>query len=445
MRDYDVIAAVSTAAPAAIAVIRVSGQGCLPLLRPFLSKDLVPRQMTFSRIKQDGELLDEALVVFFPGPNSYTGEDMMELHVHGGPYIVQRCMQLLYDVGMRAAEPGEFTRRAFLNQKMDLTYAEGVRTLVSAQSRQEWVAAKGLLDGRLSRLVSELRGQLIKSMAHIEARIDFPDEAEPSAVTLHEVLDELSVCRLKIENLLTSYDSGRIASQGLRVALVGPPNAGKSTLLNELLGVERALVTNIPGTTRDFLEESCLLEGRMIRLCDTAGLRETKDPIEKLGIEKSIEICKQADVVLLLEPVDAPKGVVEFARQSLEGTNLLQKCLTIPTKTDLSINSKTEGGISCHTGNGLDLFKKDLIGKVDKSVRPLEEEAPFITCERHKSALKSSLEALDRCHEAAMQGAYDEMIAFELLEATRSLATVLGAVDTEDILDVVFSSFCIGK
>ena len=443
MKDQEIIAAVATAVPAAIAVIRVSGKGCIDLIQPYLSRPLRPRYMTFCKIEDDAELLDESLVVSFPGPNSYTGEDMVELHLHGGPFIVQQVMGLLFRIGMRAAEPGEFTRRAFLNQKMDLTHAEGVKTLVDAQSRQEWVAAKGLVDGRLSRLIENLRSSLVSAMAHIEARIDFPDEEEPSSVGLETVLKDVQECQKRIEVLLKSYDSGRIASQGLKVALVGPPNAGKSTLLNHLLGSDRALVTDIAGTTRDFIQEACLVQGRKLQICDTAGLRETDDPIEKMGIEKSLEICGESDYVLFLHPQD-DNTQTSYAYELLRNLKLKNPLIVVATKVDVQ-PSDLDLQISCHSGEGLDDLDQAFVDWVDRFVKPIENEAPFITSERHKAALNKSLMSLAACLNAANDGAYDEILAFELLEAARGLSSVLGDVETDDILDVIFSQFCIGK
>lgn len=448
----ELIAALATApGAAALAVIRLSGPACLTVLEPLLrrrsAKAVRPREMQLAQFidPETGELIDELLVSCFWAPHSFTGEDAAELSCHGGPYIVQRILRVLWQNGFRPAEPGEFTRRAFLNGKMDLSAAEGIKQLVEASTHQQWLAARQLASGRFADEIEQLRQGLVEAMAYLAARIDFPDEGDTQGVDLTMVLTRAREVERRILRLERSYSSGRIAAQGLMVTILGPPNMGKSTLLNTLLGHERAIVTPEAGTTRDYLEEHCRIRGRLIRLVDTAGIRETSDLIEQQGVKQAQRLGREADLVLLLVAADAQPSerdsIEALAREVGE-----EKCLRILTKADLGSPPWAQSllAISCHAAGGLMSLEDEIVKRVDGYVGQLSEE-PFVSSTRHLAALQIARHDLEAFFAAVDEGQYDEVLAFELQHAARALSGILGAVDTEDILDKIFRDFCVGK
>jgi tRNA modification GTPase len=389
-------------------------------------------------------VVDDVVLIYFPGPQSFTGQDTVEIFCHGGPYVIQRILGLLYLLGARPAQPGEFTKRALLAGKLDLTAAEGIKDLVEAQSRQQWLAGRQLYCGKLRTQIDELRREVIGAMAYLEAMIDFPDEGDTQHVGLEHVRTRIKIVTGGIKTLTETFQSGQIASRGLLVALAGAPNAGKSTLLNALLRKDRAIVSDIPGTTRDYIEESCLMEGRLIRLVDTAGIRDTKDQIEKAGVQRSSSLIADADIVLCLMAADS----TEAERRELEAALLAHqsKVLRVVTKIDKGCPEWSAGSllISCHRSEGLDTLRKRLAAIVDQHTGDLEEK-PFLTSLRQQTGLLGAAEALERFAGQDQCGAGHEMLAFELQEAARSLSSVIGDISSEDILDKVFSEFCIGK
>ena len=391
-----------------------------------------------------GEVVDDVVLIFFAGPQSFTGQDTVEIFCHGGPYVIQRILGLLYGAGARAAQPGEFTKRALLSGKLDMTAAEGIKDLVEAQSRQQWLAGRQLYSGKLKDQIDGLRREIIGAMAYLEAMIDFPDEGDTQHVGLQHVRTRIHDVTAGIRKLTETFQSGKIASSGLMVALAGAPNAGKSTLLNTLLGKDRAIVSDVPGTTRDYIEASCLIDGRLIRLVDTAGIRDTADQIEKAGVRLSESLISDADIVIALVASDS----LAAERQDLE--RVLQphqkKLLHVITKCD---KFRPEWGqsaihLSCHTGEGLTQLRETLASIVDQHTGSLEEK-PFLTSLRQQTALLAAETALIRFASQDQVGAGHEMLAFELQESARSLSAVIGDISNDDILDKVFSEFCIGK
>lgn len=442
------IAALSSApGAAAIAVIRVSGEGCLPLLEKFLDRQsqAKARTMSLCRFVYQDETIDELMVATFNGPYSFTGQDSAELFCHGGPYIVQRILQALYAGGFRPAEPGEFTRRAFLNGKMDLSSAEGIKQLIDASTHQQWIAARQLATGRFSDAIEDLRDRVIGALAFLAARIDFPDEGDTQDVALETVVAKVKKVSERLDRLEASYSSGRVAAQGLMVTIIGQPNMGKSTLMNVLLGHDRAIVSEEAGTTRDYLEEPCRIRGRLIRLIDTAGVRETLDKVERIGVERALKLADDADLVLALLSADAsPEEQAEL--EDLIKKIGPEKCLRIQTKSDLPKAKQRPDyiAISCRKEHGLDKLEEALAQRVDSYVGNLRDE-PFVSSARHLQAIREAKLDLDRFYEGVKAGAYDEMLAFELQNAVRALGGILGLVDVEDILDKVFKEFCVGK
>ena len=459
--DEQAIVAVSSGtAPCAIAILRISGKNCHELILPCLKFVKKNWQMEYGKLSlcrlspphEQKTILDEPMVVFFKGPYSYTGQDSAELHLHGGPYIIQQAMELLLQQGFRPAEPGEFTRRAYLAGKMDLSQAEGIRELIHANSEHQWLAARQLAGGQLRRKIESLRSKLMESMAWLEARIDFPDEKETSAVEMQEVDSRIDLVAKAISSLRDSYDSGRVATTGLKVALFGKPNAGKSTLMNKLLGTSRALVTPIAGTTRDYLEEPCLVKGRLIRLVDTAGIRDSDCEIERLGIERSFELAEKADIVLFIMAADDDDSVLEQYKTWMS-KDKIPRTIPVLSKEDLGSpiwwqsveQPKIVTSFKDETVSGLETLQDTLASHVDAYVKPLEEEQSFISNVRHKNALDKAHSCLERYYQGRKQGAYEEMLAFELLELSKQLGGIIGKVDSDDILGLVFGSFCVGK
>jgi tRNA modification GTPase len=447
----DAIFALSTPGlPAAIAVIRISGKNCLSMLQPSIGKcklaEVEARKMRLCQFLDNSQVLDEPLIVIFRGPNSFTGEDQAELHLHGSPFIVKASFRILKSLGFREAEPGEFSRRAFLNSKMDLTQAEGLRELIHAQTSDQWISARQQSEGTLRRQIESLRSEIIAAHAFLEARIDFPDEGETSDLSLEPALKRAEAARRVMQRLAASFEAGQISQYGLKVALIGSPNAGKSTLLNTLIGKDRAIVSEIPGTTRDYLEEACIMNGHMVRLIDTAGIRMTTDRIEQIGIDRSIAIANEADVILLLQACDESTSTES---QDLEARLKTEKTIVIRTKSDRvsAAQLKNLDGdlqISAHSGHGLNELRNLIVTRFRDATARCREEA-FITNSRHASAIGAAIESLDRFFDQHKLGAYDEFLAFELAESAKHLRSIIGEVTNDQILEKIFSEFCVGK
>jgi tRNA modification GTPase len=454
--EHPIAALASGSGPGAVGVIRISGADCWTVVEPnFKGADRPTERMVSLKVFRDPktqESIDDLVVVFFKGPRSYTGQDTVELYCHGGPYIIQRILGQLFSQGARPAQAGEFTKRALLNGKLDLTAAEGIKDLVEAQSRQQWLAGRQLYSGVLKNEIESLRKEVIGAMAYLEAMIDFPDEEDTQHVGLSHVRARLTNVSTQISSLVSTFQSGRVASRGLMVVLAGAPNAGKSTLLNTLLGRPRAIVSATPGTTRDYIEESCLIDGRLVRLVDTAGIRDTTDQIEREGVSLSTKLIGEADVIITLSAVDSSSaerasiaGLMDDV-QKLRHGQATAAVINVLTKSDVDRPdwARHMVAISCQTGDGLSDLRRALVKLVDEHTGSLEER-PFLTSQRQQSALLSSASALENFRRQELLKAGPEMLAFELLEAARALSSVIGDVSNEDILDKVFSEFCIGK
>lgn len=439
--------------PGAIGIIRVSGDDALARL----SLILIPkgegvwddRKMRLCKLvdPHDGSLIDEPLAVVFRAPHSYTGEESVEIFCHGGSFLLRKALGAIYECGIRPAEPGEFTQRAYLNGKLDLVSAEGIRELIEAQSQYQLQAAHHLMNGRLQTYVTDLRKALVAAMGYLEALIDFPDEGDVATAHRSAAVDLTKPVLFALKRLRETYDDGRVMAQGLRVALIGPPNAGKSTLLNTLLGEDRAIVTDLPGTTRDYLEERCLLQGRLVRLVDTAGIRDTVDPVEKAGVQRSQRIAAEADVTVLLVSCETPaKERDQIAEKMLAASR--SHVLKVITKIDLNPDYQVDSGwipMSCVGNNGSLSLINELVNLVDKSAEIRASDIPFLTAVRHANAVEKAIGALKAFFLAEEQGAYEECLAFELQIAARALNGLVGRIDAEDVLEHVFRTFCIGK
>ncbi|MEX1117241.1 MAG: tRNA uridine-5-carboxymethylaminomethyl(34) synthesis GTPase MnmE [Terrimicrobiaceae bacterium] len=441
----DTIAGISTAAgEGAIAVIRVSGPEAAAMSRqvfPTRGTALTgtPRVMRYGRIVRKTESLDTGMAAYFPAPRSYTGEDMVEIYCHGGILVAARVLEAVLELGARAAEAGEFTRRAFLNGKLDLTQAEAVMDIIRARSPIALAAAEEQLQGRLGRELAGLRAHLLSLVANIEAWIDFPDE-DIDPATGAGFLAEIRKALQEVETLLSTARTGRILREGVRLVIFGSPNAGKSSLLNALLGFERAIVTPTPGTTRDTIEELANLGGLPFCITDTAGLRETEDPIEKIGMARAHEAMAAADI--LLHVVDASAGT-EFPDLANAGPF---ESLTVFNKIDL-LDAPVpwpDGaiGISCLTGAGLETLVEKVVARAQGN--PQRPSALAINA-RHQACLQRAKAGLESAAAELESNHSPEFVATGLHEALDAIGDILGLADTEEILGEIFSKFCIGK
>ena len=453
--SLDPICALATAnGMGAIAVIRVSGKNSKQLVSKAFSKDLstLPSHTVHLgwMLSASGERLDEVLATLFDHGKSFTGEESVELACHGSPYIQQLLLQRLVELGCRFAEPGEFTKRAFLNGRLDLSQAEAVADLIAAQSKQAHQVALQQLRGRFSSELQQLREQLINFAALIELELDFAEEdvefADRSALK-NLVADVLKI----VHRLATSFELGNAIKNGVPVAIVGAPNTGKSTLLNQLLGEERAIVSNIAGTTRDVIEEVLNIEGIQFRLIDTAGIRQTTETIEALGIERSQQKIEQAKIVLCLADSGDASNLQETMEwvQSLKtlhpDKNILLILNKVDLKTQVNLNNQEEVlQISALKGEGILELKNKLVQLTlgDFSI----QDETIVSNARHAAALQLTANALDRAQEGLQGQTTADFIAMDIREAMRQLGHITGQIDIDtDILGTIFSKFCIGK
>ena len=453
--DVDTIAAVSTAPGlGAIAVVRVSGpEACAVALRLLPGIEVMPdpRYATLAEIRDpdDESVIDRAVVTYFAAPESYTGEDVVEFSCHGGWLIPRLALDACLRAGARAAERGEFTRRAYLRGKLDLVQAEAVSDLIETRSRALHVAALGQLERGLSGRISELRERIVRLEALLVHHIDFPEE-DDVPVPVDEVVAEAVDLAQRIDRLLATAPEGELLREGAVAVLAGRPNAGKSSLYNALLGQERAIVSEEPGTTRDALEAVVQVGGFPFRLVDTAGLRETDRRVEQLGIDVAKRYLKHADAVLLCVP--AHEEISEPDRAFLE--EIEAPVLVLRTKADLRERSR-EGEspphavgvieVSVRSGEGLDELRSALPELAYSALLRVGAEVPVITRRRHALALETARAEVDLFREALEGGLPPEVASTHLRPAETALEEVLGVISVEDVLDVVFHEFCVGK
>lgn len=443
MTSADTIAAIATpGGRGAVGVVRLSGAMAGPIASRLCGPLPSPRQASLRRIVDaNGQALDEALVLYFPAPRSFTGEDVVEIQGHGAPVVLEALVESACRLGARRARPGEFSERAFLNDRVDLAQAEAIADLVDAASLSAARAARASLSGTFSRLVQGFAETLLDLRVQVEGALDFSDEdvdwLQRGNVRqrLAEVVDELRDVRAQAVN-------GARLAQGLEVVLAGAPNSGKSTLLNRMCGNDVAIVTEIAGTTRDMLQYDLVIEGAPVRLVDTAGLRFTEDTIEREGVRRSRARIEQADVVLLLgdDRLDNPFDDSALPESQREGV------VRVHTKCDLSgrdAGRTPDGGIriSAQTGAGIDSLR----AMIAEGLGVSPSEAPFSARARHVEAIDQALAALEGAQAALVAEQELDMVAAELGTAHQALGTITGAVDSEALLGAIFSRFCIGK
>jgi tRNA modification GTPase len=445
----DTIAALATpAGTAALAVVRVSGPRSAALAAEIFRRTPLPRRVGHADYRdRAGALVDETLFTFFQAPRSYTGEDALEISCHGNPFIAQKLLEDLFARGCRPAEPGEFTQRAFLNGRMDLSQAEAVMDLIHARSERALAVAHQQLRGALGRHMRELIDSLLGLLARIEAQIDFPEEDLPSD-DRDFAARELEKLSRATGRLLATSHYGEMLRAGVKTVILGPPNAGKSSLLNRLLGRERALVSAEPGTTRDFLEEPVNLGPHCIRLIDTAGLNPAPAALERLGIEKTLECAAEADLLLLVIEATAPCPALpaELAARLAPG-----RALAVINKIDLAppIGPTPPAGleivrVSARTGAGLDELRAAIAAKADAFCTETGAETIAINA-RHAHSLNQAKDCLAAAQAKLAANAAAELLASDLRGALTAFGEISGKVDNEQMLDRLFAMFCIGK
>ncbi len=446
MRHADTIAAIATApGRAGIGVVRVSGPAVRKIAAAILARTLQARVATLCDfLEAKSGILDRGIAIFYPAPHSYTGEDVLELQGHGGMAVLRLVLRRCLDLGARPAQPGEFTERAFLNDKLDLAQAESVADLIDASSEAAARGAMRSLAGEFSGRIGRLNGALIALRTVVEATLDFPEE-EIDFLERSGALEKLDRLRAGVTILLTETEQGRILRDGAKVVLIGQPNVGKSSLLNRLAEEEVAIVTEIPGTTRDPLRHELAIEGVPVHIVDTAGLRDAVDTVETIGIQRAWREINQADVALLI--VDATVGITDADRKILSDLPINLEKIIVFNKIDLlnkaSPENQSTGDIeirlSAKTGAGLNLLRAALLRCI--GWRPTQEGI-FIARERHLQALREAEASLSR---AANASSALELMAEELRMAQQAFANITGKFSADDLLGEIFSRFCIGK
>jgi tRNA modification GTPase len=447
MTAADTIAAISTpAGEGAIALVRISGVNAIDVVEKiFRGKENPSRfgshvQHFGEIVDGKGRLIDQVMFSIHRAPASYTGEDLLEISCHGGTLVTAKVLEACLRGGARAARPGEFTERAFLNGKMDLTQAEAVIDLIRARTDLALRSATEQLEGRLGEKIRKIRDELVSLLAHIDASIDFPeegispDEGEKLCARLGSVREEIAA-------LLATADQGRILREGVRVVIYGATNAGKSSLLNRLLGYDRVIVSETHGTTRDTIEETANLDGLPIRLLDTAGLRASASELEHEGIVRTERSLQLADLRLHIADRNAPKPSHFDERAGNSNEIVVLNKSDLPE--DIDWKNFPALRVSCMTGEGLPGLQKEILARITK--QNLRPESTVAINARHRDCLRRALESCDRAGAALGQRLSPEYVAVDLNEALRAVGEVIGVVDVEQILDSVFGQFCIGK
>ncbi len=455
----DTIAAIATApGEAGIGIIRISGPKALETANKIFTAakkdtDLKDnnRRLVYGHIKDDEAVVDEVLISYMKGPHTFTREDIIEINCHGGFIAVRKILELVLRSGARIADRGEFTKRAFLNGRIDLSQAEAIMDIITAKTSASFEAAQKQLEGNLSSFVNEIRQILKMDLARLVVAIDFPEEDEPE-VTYAELKSDLIICKSKITDLINSFDKGKIIRDGLKTVIVGKPNVGKSSLLNAILNESRAIVTEVPGTTRDIIEEYISLGGIPLKIVDTAGIRETDDIVEKIGVQRSRESFDSADLIIMM--LDSSKPLTD------EDTHILEmmkdkKALILINKTDLPAvftdeDIKHYAGespiirISALEKRGIDLIEKE-IEKMVYDGKLTSDNDIMITNARHKASLEKSLEACSDGLSGIENSLEMDILEIDFNNAWSSLGHITGDTVSEDLLDTIFKEFCIGK
>jgi tRNA modification GTPase len=449
--DDTIVAIATPPGRGGIGMIRVAGPEARMITGPMLrlKHELAAGHALFGEVIEPatGERIDEAVVTFFAKPHSYTADDVIEISAHGAPVVLRHIVELATSRGARLAEPGEFTMRAFLNGRIDLTQAEAVRDLIESQTLYQAKVAAQQLEGSLSRRLQPIKRKLVELVAVMEAGIDFAED-DVSVLPAAEILSRLREVQVPLEQLRASFAYGKIVHEGLTLAIVGRPNVGKSSLFNRLVERERAIVTATPGTTRDLVTETVALGGIPIKLVDTAGIRHSTDEAESIGIRKSYEALSEADLVLVV--IDSTQEILAEDRELLD-VSAKRRALAVANKSDLAPDSLPALAdmkvfrTSAVTGAGIEELRAAILDEVTgHSVRG-EQETGFLTNIRHQRLVEESLSCIEAACQAVKRSIPHEMIMLDLYGALRPLDAITGETTTDDILNLIFSSFCIGK
>ena len=435
----DTIAAFATSsASGAVAVLRLSGEKSLEILKTLTRKQTFePRKATLVNIYDEGAVLDKALALYFKAPNSYTGQDIVELSLHASPYIKTRVLQNCFKLGARQARAGEFTMRAYLNGKMDLAQAQGVADIIASKNKAAHKAAINTLEGKLSGELKEIKDSLMDLLAQVEVRLDDTD-GEMQDLPKEYIEQILSKAQKHITKLTNTFSNGKFVKEGIKTAIIGVPNSGKSSLLNALLGFDRAIVSDQSGTTRDTLEAEISVDGFNLILTDTAGIREhALDAAEIEGMKRSHRAAQQADIIIFVRAPEKTELEDKLFKQMQETG---KKIIEVYNKADLFKGEVKKNAISCKTGQGLDELKKEIIKTI--GLADLNQDEVIITSALHYQALKKASEELDNALEKAAEL---DLMAAHLRWALESLKELIGIFTPEDVLDIIFSKFCVGK
>ena len=457
--EFDTIAAISTpVGEGAISIVRLSGDEAIDIAnRLFTGKNLhevKSHTLHYGKLIDPAteEVVDEVLVSVMKAPKTFTREDVVEINCHGGHVAVKRILELVLENGARLAEPGEFTKRAFLNGRIDLSQAEAVMDIINSKTKQAMKVAVTQLDGKLSRFIKKLRQELIETIAHVEVNIDYPEYDDVEQMSHEMMKEKTKYVHAEIEKLLEVANQGKILREGIKTAIIGRPNVGKSSLLNALVQEERAIVTDIPGTTRDIIEEYVNVRGIPLKLIDTAGIRETKDLVEQIGVERSHKILQEADLVLFMlnyneELTDDDRKIID----SLKDTNYI----VIINKTDLTQKidlDEVKNLVEDRTVITTSLIKDEGIDQLEKAIAAIfftkdvySDDVTLVSNVRHIHLLKRAKSALEDAMNALEMGVPLDMVQIDVRRTWEYLGEIIGDTASESLIDQLFSQFCLGK
>ena len=450
MKETDTICAISTAiSGSAINIIRISGEDSIKIANGILSGlDLTKAKgntISHASVKdKDGNIIDEVLVSLFRAPKSYTKEDVVEINTHGGAFVTTQVLELLLNFGARLAEPGEFTKRAFLNGRIDLSQAEAVMDMIDSSTKNSLLLANKALKGDIKTLVEGLRAEIEDVLLHITVNIDYPEYTDELQITNDLLKEKTKYLISKIEKIIVDAESLRYYKEGIKTVILGKPNVGKSSLLNALLKENKAIVTSFSGTTRDIVEGDINLGGIILHLIDTAGIRKTDDPIEKIGIEKSIEKLYDAELVLLV--LDQSQDLTFEDKELLEKTKNKTRII-IGNKSDLpkaNLNIKNVVDVSSLKQEGLENLKDEIKKLFIKDSLKISQDL-VISSSRHISIMKRALDSLKDARNNAINGDFLDMVEIDLREAYNALGEIIGRGNPDELIDELFARFCLGK
>ncbi|MCD7035285.1 tRNA uridine-5-carboxymethylaminomethyl(34) synthesis GTPase MnmE [Metabacillus sp. GX 13764] len=460
--EFDTIAAISTPmGEGAIAIVRLSGDQALQIADRLFKgpggkrlSEVPSHTIHYGNIMEEitGRAVEEVMVSVMKGPRTFTREDVVEINCHGGIVSVNKVLQLALDAGARLAEPGEFTKRAFLNGRIDLSQAEGVMDLIRAKTDKAMNVALGQMEGRLSKLVRSLRQEILETLAHVEVNIDYPEYDDVEEMTHHMLVEKASKVKNELEKLLQTAEQGKILREGLSTVIIGRPNVGKSSLLNSLVHEAKAIVTDIPGTTRDVIEEYVSVRGVPLRLVDTAGIRETEDIVERIGVERSRQVLKEADLILLV--LNSSEELSKEDEHLFEAVKDMD-VIVIANKTDLPQKLEMSKVEMLAAGNPIvatSLKEEEGIDKLEEAIQSLffsgsiqADDATFVSNSRHIALIRQAKKAIDDALNGIEMDIPIDMVQIDMTRAWEILGEIIGDSVHESLIDQLFSQFCLGK